>query len=138
MSSTLALVPQRKPKQDPFTRELSHRLRQLREDRGWLQKDIAERIGVLREVIANYERGVSHPPLPTLRRLAHAFGVTTDYLINGTAPAPSEFQDRELLEFVAKADKLDFRMRAALKEMILALLARQDQETKSKRKGRAA
>ena len=138
MSSTLQLVPQRKPRQDPFSRELSQRLRQLREQRGWLQKDLAERVGVLREVIANYERGVSHPPLPTIRRLARAFGVTTDYLINGETPQAADFQDRELLEFVARADKLDFRMRAALKEMILALLARQDQENKPKRKGQAA
>lgn len=138
MSTTLHVVPQRKPKADPFSRDLAQRLRQLREQRGWLQKDLAEQIGVLREVIANYERGVSHPPLPTLRRLARAFGVTTDYLINGEGPAASEFQDRELLEFVVKADKLDFRMRAALKEMILALLARQDQENKGKRKGQAA
>lgn len=137
MSSKLELVPQRK-KHDAFTHALSQRLRQLRENRGWLQKDIATRVGVLREVIANYERGVSHPPLPTLQKLAHAFGVTTDYLISGEAPSASEFQDRELLEFVAKADKLDFRMRAALKEMILALLARQDLESKGKRKGQAA
>lgn len=137
MSSKLEIVPQRK-KQDAFTRAFSQRLRQLREDRGWLQKDVAERANVLREVIANYERGVSHPPLPTLQRLAQVFGVTTDYLIMGEAPAATSFQDRELLDFVAKADKLDFRMRAALKEMILALLARQDQEAKTSKKGRAA
>lgn len=138
MSTTLHLVTQRKPRQDTFTRGLSQRLRQLREDRGWLQKDVAQRVGVLREVIANYERGISHPPLPTIQRLAHAFGVTADYLLNGEIPPASSFQDRELLEFVARADKLDFRMRAALKEMILALLARQDQENKGKREGQVA
>lgn len=133
------VVPQRKPKQDPFSRALSQRLRELREQRGWIQKDLADRVGILREVVANYERGVSHPPLPTLQKLARVFGVTIDYLINGDPPPRAEFQDRELLDFVAKIDKLDFRLRDALKEMMLALLARHEMdEKKSGRKERVA
>ena len=73
---------------------------------------------------------MSHPPLPTLQKLARAFGVTIDYLINGDPPPKTEFQDRELLAFVSKIDKLDFRMRDALKEMMLALLARHERDKK--------
>ena len=51
-------------------------------------------------------------------------------LINGDPPPKTEFQDSELLAFVSKIDKLDFRMRDALKEMMLALLARHERDKK--------
>jgi transcriptional regulator with XRE-family HTH domain len=128
----------RKPKTDEFTRTFARHLRELREERGWTQKALVEQIGVVREMIANYERGFHHPPLPTLQKLARAFGVTVDYLFTGRPPAREDFQDGELLEFFLQVDKLDFRARHTLKEMILALLARHQMEHKPGRRGQAA
>lgn len=138
MSSTLSTVPGRKKKKDEFTQHFALRLRQLREQRGWTQQGLAERIGVLRAMVANYEGGFHHPPLPTLQKIARVFGVSVDYLLSGSGPSASEFRDRELLEFFAKADKFDFRMRDALKEIILSMMARDQQEGTEHQERRAA
>src|SRR5437867_2598241 len=87
MSSTLWTVAIRKPKKDEFTRPFAQRLLELRQQRGWTQKELADQIGVVREMVANYERGIHHPPLQTLQKLARILGVSVDYLINGVSPS---------------------------------------------------
>jgi len=106
------------------------RLKELREQKGWTQLDLARKIDVKRSSIANYEQGMSYPPLPILEKMAKAFGVSLDGLVWGQASGETAIQDRELFEFFVKVDKLDFRTRDTLKELILALLARHEMETK--------
>lgn len=56
------------------------RIRDLREERGWSQKELAERSGVRQATISNAERGAS-VNLPTLEQLADAFGINARFLI---------------------------------------------------------
>ena len=83
-------------------------------------------------MIVYYEGGFHHPPLPTLQKLAKEFGVSVDYLLNGAPPSQDELRDRDLFEFLTKIDKLDFRMRSALKEIILGLASHQDTDMRSR------
>ena len=68
-----------------------HTLRQLREAKGLLQKDIASYLGVDRTTYVKYERGDSEPSFQTLTKLADFFGVSVDYILNrnSTMPHPS-------------------------------------------------
>jgi len=63
---------------------LGQRLRQLREERGLLQKDIANKFGITDSAIGHYERGDRTPDADTLSRFAEFFQVTTDYLLGRT------------------------------------------------------
>jgi len=57
------------------------RLKELREERGLTQPELAEQIGVNYRTISNWERGVSEPDLESLRKLCDFFKVTAGYII---------------------------------------------------------
>jgi transcriptional regulator with XRE-family HTH domain len=63
---------------------LGKRIKQLREEKGLLQKDIARIIGITDSAIGHYERGARFPDPETLRKLAEYFGVSVDYLLGRT------------------------------------------------------
>jgi len=64
--------------------ELGNRIRQLRAERNWSQRELARRIGVAsKSVISYYELGERFPSYETLLRLSDVFAVTTDYLLKG-------------------------------------------------------
>lgn len=82
------------------------RIRELREERGLTQKELAEAIGVDRTAIAKYESGASGAKSEMLEKLANYFGVTTDYILGRTnekTPAPvvqSESEEEEIREYL--------------------------------------
>ena len=53
-------------------------IRQLREERGWTQLELANRLGVTPSTIYNWERGRFEPRASQLRQLAQAFAVKMD------------------------------------------------------------
>lgn len=70
------------------------RLKAARELRVWNQTDLATRAGLPPSSIAHFEGGKRKPSFDTLRRLANALEVTTDYLLGRTdQPALAESGD---------------------------------------------
>jgi transcriptional regulator with XRE-family HTH domain len=60
----------------------AERLKTAREElRKWSQSDLAGRAGMPPSSIAHFESGSRKPSFDTLRRLANALEVTTDYLL---------------------------------------------------------
>lgn len=58
------------------------RLRTAREQlRKWSQSELAEKAGLPPSSIAHFEAGARKPSFDTLRKLANALEVTTDYLL---------------------------------------------------------
>jgi len=57
------------------------RLRAARELRKWNQSELAEKASMPPSSIAHFESGSRKPSFDTLRRLANALEVTTDYLL---------------------------------------------------------
>lgn len=56
------------------------RIRQLREERGWNQREFAAELGVSASLLAKYEGGDTEAPLRTLLRIAHALDVPLSLL----------------------------------------------------------
>jgi transcriptional regulator with XRE-family HTH domain len=56
-------------------------LKQLREERGWSQEQLAERADLNRSYLGEVERGHAMPSLTTLGKLASAFGIRLSSLI---------------------------------------------------------
>lgn len=64
--------------------QIGERIRKLRNERGWLQRDLATRAGIVNaSMISYYELGERCPSYDTLLRLADVFRVTTDYILRG-------------------------------------------------------
>lgn len=75
-------------------------LRQLREEKGLYQKELAVYLNVSVGTISNYENGVHQPDLDTLIRLSEFYGVTSDYLLGLTA---YPYRPDTLSKFITKS-----------------------------------
>ena len=65
------------------------RLRHLREDRDYTQKELAAVLHCSQQVYSNYELGQRDIPTEVLIRLAEFYGTSVDYLLGLTnCPAP--------------------------------------------------
>ena len=60
---------------------LGQRIARLRKERGYTQLELAEKIGIIRELISNYERERLRPNYEMIMRLSLALGVSADQLL---------------------------------------------------------
>jgi transcriptional regulator with XRE-family HTH domain len=58
--------------------QLGRTVRELREQRGWSQSELARAAGMTQSAVARFEGGGTVPTLPVLERLASALDVTLD------------------------------------------------------------
>ncbi len=57
------------------------RMRDLREDRDLLQREVAEILGTSQTMYARYERGANELPVHHLITLCRFYGVSADYFL---------------------------------------------------------
>jgi len=63
-----------------FVMEFKTRLKELRKNSPYTQKDIAGKLGISVSAYQYYESGKNEPNIENLKRLANLFDVTLDYL----------------------------------------------------------
>lgn len=68
---------------------MGHIAREARHARGLTQEQVAEKLQVSSEFYSRIERGVAHPSLETLLRMADVLGVTVDALLGLDAARPA-------------------------------------------------
>ena len=64
--------------------KISKKIKALRKTRGMTQEQLAEKLGVQRATISNYEIGRRSPHIKELEKIADALGVSLDYFGVGT------------------------------------------------------
>jgi len=69
------------PAEKTAAASVGERLRAARDLRRWSQSELGSRAGLPPSSIAHFETGSRKPSFDTLRRLAGALEVTTDYLL---------------------------------------------------------
>lgn len=57
------------------------RLRELRQECGWRQKEVEQMLNLRPGVVSQYERGLREPGFDLLLAFADLFGISTDYLL---------------------------------------------------------
>lgn len=65
------------------------RLKSLRENAGYTQKFVAEKIGVKNNTLSSYEAGKRQPDYLTLKKLSDLYEVSIDYIITGNKNSQS-------------------------------------------------
>ena len=79
-------------------------LAQLRKERGWTQKDLAEELYISDKAVSKWERGLSLPDVSLLLPLAEKLGVTVTELLEGSrTPQEKRFTAAEVDELVRRA-----------------------------------
>lgn len=84
--------------------ELSKYIRELRKDKGYTQKELAEFLKVGQTTVANYEQGTRIPDIEKLIRIADLFDISMDYLL-GRNQKNMNFNNVEINEI--NGQKLD-------------------------------
>jgi len=80
---------------------LGARIRKMRKQKSMTQQDLAEKLGLAKSTISQYETGVNEPDAETLRKLADILGCSVDYLVGRTddpIPPPHIDSENEFLE----------------------------------------
>jgi transcriptional regulator with XRE-family HTH domain len=104
---------------------LGDRIKQLRKEKGWGQKELANKMGSDARQISRYEKGHVTPSIDVVVKVAEALEVTTDYLLTGKAPRNiPKTEDSELLKRIQYITSLTDKDRESLFHIIDALLAK--------------
>lgn len=90
-------------KKDPRTK-LASFLREKREAAGLSQRDVADKLHyTTAQFISNWERGVSNPPVMTLKRLGDLYHISSEELFEVTLSTVIEQVTRDLKRKFANA-----------------------------------
>lgn len=105
-------------------------LKQLRLNKGVLQKEVANYLGVDRTTYVKYERGDSEPNHDMLSKLADYFDVSIDYLL-GREEKPSEINSDSLSQKIIETfNSLDDEKQKIALEYLEFLASRRDNSEK--------
>ena len=92
------------------------RLRELRNNSGLTQSELANKLGVSGQTILNWENGIHEPNINHLIQLADLFDVSVDYLIERKNNDKSIDVICNELERIPKRNIIDF-IRSELKKL---------------------
>lgn len=93
-------------------KDLPQKLKALRVQYGYSQKQVAEKIGISPSIVSGYETGERTPSTEILLSLSYLYNVSTDYLLGKLTAAPSAMLD---------ISKLTDKQKAALSSLIEAI-----------------
>jgi transcriptional regulator with XRE-family HTH domain len=109
----------------------AQRLRELRKYKNLSQTDLGQLAELHYSHIGRFERGTSRPPGDTLKRLADALSVTSDYLLEVAAnqAAKARFAARDLLRQFQEVEQLPDDDKIVIKKLLGALLIKKQLQT---------
>ena len=85
--------------QDSIIRkQFGGRVKILRKQKGWTQKQLAAEIGIKTPQLNKYECGLHSPPLERLLKLAQVLNTTIDHLVTGNTAINMPLNNAQLLE----------------------------------------
>lgn len=96
--------------------QISHRLKEIRIEKGITQEYVAKIADVNTSHISNIENGRVKVSLTTLVQMCNALGITLDYILSGEYPDASSALDREILHAIHDCD-------TKTKEQILKIIS---------------
>ena len=83
------------------------RIKKLRNDLGFTQSDLADKVGLTYIQIGRYEKGKSNPSADVLQKIAHILNTSTDFLMNGkNEHTDAQLKDKQLMQQFKEVEKL--------------------------------
>jgi len=102
------------------------KLARLRKELGLSQAELGERVGVHIAHLSRLENGKSQPSVEMLWKIAHALGVSMDYLMDEDADeiAPVSVKDKSLAKRIELLEQLDDTDRQTIINVIDSMLTK--------------
>ena len=85
---------------------ISKNIKRFRMDRDWTQEQLAEKVGVTRSTVTQWETGWSKPRMGAVEKLAAVFGVSTSDMVNDQSDI-SNFIDVPLYGSIAAGTPIE-------------------------------
>jgi len=101
------------------------RIKTLRKQRGWTQKELAAKLDVRFAQLNKYESGLHVPPIEKLLALAEVFNTTIDYLVTGNETDDRPLHNTRLLERFKAATHFDAESQETVINLIDAMIVKQ-------------
>lgn len=103
---------------------IGDKIKQLRQERGWSQAQLANKIEVHQKQISGYERHLHIPKTDVVIKMARLFNTSLDYLVlDERDDLPSvKIGDRDLLRRLEEIDRLSDHDKATIKEILDAFI----------------
>lgn len=104
------------------------RLKQLRKQHHWPQKELAAKVDIRFQLLNKYEGGQHIPPAETLIKLAQALDTSVDYLLTGNPMEDSPLSNAGLFNRFKALEQFDEDDKATVIKVIDALIAKRQVE----------
>lgn len=104
------------------------RVKELRKRKAWMQKQLADKIGVTPPQLNKYEAGVNAPAMEKLVQLADALDTTVDYLLTGDPADTKPLHNLRLLERFKALQDFESNDREVVITLIDAMIAKRQIE----------
>ena len=102
---------------------LGERLARLRKERGFTQKELAEKTGLIQALISDYEREKLRLNADMILRMATALEISTDELLQpGGSKRPARKPSRRVLRRLEQIEALPFSQQMVLLKTIYTFL----------------
>jgi transcriptional regulator with XRE-family HTH domain len=110
-------------------KQFGARLKVLRKQNNWAQKELAALVGIRFEQLNKYESGLNIPPAEMLVKLASAVNVSVDFLLTGNAMEDSPLASSRLFKRFQVLERLATDDQETVIKVIDAMIAKQRMET---------
>lgn len=100
------------------------RLKELRKQKGWTQKELAKRVDIRFAQLNKYECGMHIPPIERLIQLSSVLGVTLDYLVMGNEDNIQPLHNRRLMERLRELEQFGREDQETIIRMIDAMIVK--------------
>lgn len=101
------------------------RLKALRKQKGWAQKELAAQVEIRFQQLNKYESGLNIPPAEMLIKLADALGVTVDFLLTGNPVEDSPLANSRLFKRFQAVETMATDDQETVIRVIDAMVAKQ-------------
>lgn len=88
----------REMKDESILKEFGKRIKALRKQKRWPQKELAQKLGVQYQLLNKYECGLHAPPIDKMLLLADSLETTVDFLLSGSHSEGMPIHNHRLLE----------------------------------------
>jgi transcriptional regulator with XRE-family HTH domain len=109
---------------DVLRKEFGARLKVLRKQKNWAQKELAAKVEIRFQQLNKYESGLNIPPADMLVKLAHALDVTVDHLLTGNPVEDSPLANSRLFRRFQVLERLNQDDQETIIKVIDAMIAK--------------
>ncbi len=110
---------------EDFRKAFGARLKKLRKQKRWSQKELAAKVDIRFQQHNKYESDLNLPPAEMLIKLADALGTTVDYLLTGNPAEKTPLGNSRLFKCFKAVESFDPGDQEAVITLIDAMIAKQ-------------